>query len=507
MVDLELKKQNITGFINESCGTTECAVDCDFTLPDYLPEIRKILKCCAVPGISSVAVVGSRITGEGSLLLKVIYESETGGISAYEQSVSLTGYIDVKDIENAVFSDCKASVGYMNCRPTTSRRVTVHGAVTLSFMIRKRAEQCIVTDELPAEIEKKCISCNPACVMADAGRYFALTEVVSLGGRPPISTILRATAHAMVNELKVIRDKALVKGELRVSITYFSGESLEHFDTKLNISQIVDAIGLMEDEIIDTELRVTALNVVPKEDGTGETTLLDISSKLLAALHAYKETDVKAITDAYSTDYDVDLSFKNVDILNYREQICDTFSIRERLDLPMGECNKVIDSWYDSLKADYRIRNGELEICGSINLNILTVSKDNEPCIFERNIDYLYAVPIEGGDDFFVNPVVAVTSSSVAKSADFVYEAAIELHIRAEVFEKRTLSLVDDIVPSSDKCESVDEDTAVVLYFAAENESVWDIARKYNSTVTAVMTENELCEEVIREDKMLLIPR
>jgi len=46
----------------------------------------------------------------------------------------------------------------------------------------------------------------------------------------------------------------------------------------------------------------------------------------------------------------------------------------------------------------------------------------------------------------------------------------------------------------------------VKLYFGIENENVWDIAKRYSTSVDAVMEENELNGEKLENGGMLLIP-
>ncbi|MBQ6212527.1 MAG: LysM peptidoglycan-binding domain-containing protein, partial [Ruminococcus sp.] len=51
-----------------------------------------------------------------------------------------------------------------------------------------------------------------------------------------------------------------------------------------------------------------------------------------------------------------------------------------------------------------------------------------------------------------------------------------------------------------------DGDYAIKLYFGNENESIWDIAKRYSTSVEAVMEENELSGERLENGGMLLIP-
>ncbi|MEG0978834.1 MAG: LysM peptidoglycan-binding domain-containing protein, partial [Oscillospiraceae bacterium] len=47
---------------------------------------------------------------------------------------------------------------------------------------------------------------------------------------------------------------------------------------------------------------------------------------------------------------------------------------------------------------------------------------------------------------------------------------------------------------------------ALTIYFSQGGENVWDIARRYNTTVEAIMRENSLADEQVSEKAMLLIP-
>ena len=54
-------------------GSSEQPVDVDFTLPDYCPDIEKILKCTAVPSIFSKNLSGGNLEIDGAVNIKVLY--------------------------------------------------------------------------------------------------------------------------------------------------------------------------------------------------------------------------------------------------------------------------------------------------------------------------------------------------------------------------------------------------------------------------------------------------
>jgi len=50
------------------------------------------------------------------------------------------------------------------------------------------------------------------------------------------------------------------------------------------------------------------------------------------------------------------------------------------------------------------------------------------------------------------------------------------------------------------------EAPVLTLYFAAKDESLWDIAKKFRSRTELIQQENQLTEDVLRQQTILLIP-
>lgn len=509
MEELTFQKQNIAISLSEPCNTAEQPIDCDMTLPDYLKDIQKIFKCVAVPGVASVSVSGNRLTAEGSVTVRIIYLDESNCISTYEQGIPFAKYIEVSDLSSAVFVDCTAKIGYMNCRAVNQRRIDIHGAISLKFTTRQRQEVAVVTDRGSIEIEKRSRQMKIANPVADVGRYFAISEVETLKERPAVSSIVKTSAYALVNEVKVIKDKALIKGDLLISVSYTTqlSSALEFYDTRMPISQIVDAPGLDEDEIIDTFLRVTQVNIIPKADGSGEYKLLDISIKLLAEMHAYKECEFSAITDAYSTDRELSLELCEVPMLKFAERISESLVVTKNLEFSNVESAEILDMWCSDITSNYAFKNGNLEIYGSATLGVLAGAVGEDCSFSEKTVDFSYSQAFSEASDLALTPYVLLTGQSTSRNTEGGTDVKLEFSVSANVFAKEYVSLVTNIEESEGKECRCDDGVALVIYFALSGESVWDIARHYNTTVSAIMSENDITDEVLQCDTMLLIPR
>ena len=54
-------------------GSQEQPVDLDISLPDYCPDIQRILKCQVYPRITGRNIIGDRVELEGTYNVKVFY--------------------------------------------------------------------------------------------------------------------------------------------------------------------------------------------------------------------------------------------------------------------------------------------------------------------------------------------------------------------------------------------------------------------------------------------------
>ena len=76
------------------------------------------------------------------------------------------------------------------------------------------------------------------------------------------------------------------------------------------------------------------------------------------------------------------------------------------------------------------------------------------------------------------------------------------MRVRAVVFECMSQRVIDDITLSETTLKKA---SSLFIYYAVKGEKLWDIARKYKTTVSKIMAENDVSQESIPENKALLI--
>ena len=91
-------------------------------------------------------------------------------------------------------------------------------------------------------------------------------------------------------------------------------------------------------------------------------------------------------------------------------------------------------------------------------------------------------------------------------SAEGILTAKTVIDIRLSISNCSTITAITELSVDDSVKKERDGDYSIKLYYGAENEEIWDIAKRYSTSASAVMEENELDGERLKNGGMLLIP-
>ena len=490
-------------------GRTEQAVDSDVALPDYCPDVTRILKCDIVPSVTGTQIVGNRLNFEGSAAVRIIYVSDDDKVHCCEQEYPFSKYIESDGISDSSAVCIKAKTDYVNCRAVSQRRTDIHGMMTFCVKATDKKGEELIDSAEGAGIQLKSEKIQCANLVSAASKNFTMDEVIETAGKPPVLSIVRATAFAVADDIKAVSNKLLVKGELGVTVLYCADDgdgSLVRIEHTMPISQIIEADGITDKSENSVYLNVSALKITPKTDGEGKQTLLDISAGICACITAYNTEELTVVTDAYSTNCELCTEYKRMELLSPELKINDRSVISDTIDPNGSGANEVSDIWCTDVTSNVSVKGGDVVIGGSLTVNILFDDSENKPGFVQKQIDYEYRRPMTGAvPNIRCTPDITVTGCTASVNSDKHIDVRAELLIDAVVFSSSDRRVLTGIEPDGTKSKC-GRCAAVTVYFSGSGESVWDIARKYNTTTEAVMQENNLAGEEIPESRMLIIP-
>ena len=490
-------------------GRQEQSVDLDVTLPDYCPDIQKILKCQVYPRILDRSLSGDRLEIGGTYTVKILYaDAETGCVRCCESSAPFSCAIPMKKTVESGKIRAFAWVEYINCRAASSRRLDVHGSFSVCAKVYGRADCEAVCSLNGGDVEQRTGELPYSRLSAFCVQPFSVEEVLELpGSKPEAETLIHASSCVALQDYKVIQNKLMVKGDVTLHLLYASaaeGAPLETMEYAIPFTQMIDCEGIAEEYQSDVRLSVVGTDVQIKNDYSGGKVFFDAQIRLAADVSAYENRQTTVVTDAYSKKYEMALEFQQRSVEELTEIFRD--SMVTKFSYPMEqEAAKILDVWSELCSVSPAREADDLALDGKLSVCMLALSADGKPFYLERVSDFRYQRPCSGDGELRCDPDASVTGLSY-RIAGNELEVKAEISVCGSVFARRVCRMVEAASADESKPRDSDPSAALVLYYAQAGEALWDIARRYCTSPEAIQRENHLDCEKMEAKGMLLIP-
>jgi len=508
-MELNLQRQKIT--INEVVydGYVEQPIECDALLPDYCPDIVGILKCAVSTHIGSTTVNGDRMTVEGIAVAHVYYTSDKGAIRHAEYKIPFGKGVELRSAAQDPVVTVIPNVDYVNCRAVNQRRIDLRGAITLNIKVTASREQEVISDAEGGGLQVRRDMVQATEIVGQTRFAFSVTEDLELGyGKPPIGSIVRSDCRVNTQDHKVVSGKVVVKGEFMVHVLYQPMDAeadLEVMEYNLPISQIVDAQGADEDCICDVQLVAVSCDAQPKAGEAGEYNALSLDARLMAHVTTHRNTEIPVASDCYSTEYECGCKHTNVSFIRLIDIVNEMVMHKAALDLP-EDVQNVLDAWCGVENITWKQEGEVLELAMKLTVSMFAKMQDGQCMYFEQSNDLTQSVPIKtGSPDLSFEPSADVASSAYNLAGKEKIDIRCEVLVRGCVYSTVKHKAIGDITLDENK-KKEKKSNKLVIYYADTGESIWDIAKYYNTSANAIWKENDTTQDILPAKQMLMIP-
>lgn len=481
-------------------------VDVDLTLPDYCPDIERILKCTMDPQIFKANISGDSLNVDGNTVIRVMYlDAGKGCLRCHEHTVPFSRSFSLKDSPERCMIDVSAKPEYINCRAQSPRKLSLHGAFSLyaCIMVQKPMEYCAYDgDDL--QIKPAAVTVNTLSGMCSD--LFSLTEEVPMNGKPSVNTVLSQRLTTRLTELKAIRGKIMISAEGRLELLYTSGEDAgaECMTYAFPISRIADCEGVEDGDLIDGRLDVLACEISCSDDALGGASVLSLDMKLCFNALCRRDKEITLMEDAFSTDIEVQPKISPVTFCSGRECMRFTDAAKENISLDGDAFARVIDVHCERIQVSAAVSGGAPLLSAKAQISVLYENADGELKHLSREIDFNYNPSVEN-----CGSVENASGCIDSLSYRIIDERTIEL--RAAIIYRMTVCCqvtrsAITAISADDDAPCRTHDSALILYYADRGEQIWDISKRFCSRPRDIMTENELESDTLEDSVMLLIP-
>lgn len=487
----------------------EQIVDVDVNLPDYCPDIEKILKCTLIPKVHTRVISGGQLTVDGISMVRILYcDSIRHNIRSFTQTVPFSANFSLKSTPEQYIVLCNTKCEYINCRALSPRKLVIHGAFSLSAKVVSKEQTGFYSfdDDCDLQVKKREVTVSDLCAICQ--EQFSVNEDITLLNKPPVESLLSYSVTASMTDLKSIHNKLMLNAEITLKALYISdidsGE-IEHLSYVFPINRVIDCDGVTDETVNVESLEVMSYDLHLKNDQMSDGTSLCLDVKLCFSQMGYLPKTLSIVEDAYSTKYMTE---------NKREMLscecshsCESFNhiVKSTVKLDTMEISKVLDVYCESVSVSPVISDSTLSLNGKASVCMLLKDKEDAPFYVERSVEIEYTPVPSRSFDRAQLCGCCVNSISYRLSDASTLELRIELKETLLLCETVTANPLTNVMTLEEK-PVVCDDCSLVLYFADKGENTWDIAKMYRTKEDLLKSENALEEDILQSAQMLLVP-
>lgn len=516
-ISVELVKKNIHMNKLRCKSTLQLTLDDDFNVPDVKPDIDQIITEQGEIKINDIKAMNGKLLVKGVLSFNILYLSEgdqrpiqnISGEIPFDEVINMD--ITCNDDEPSVKWDLEdLSTGLIN-----SRKLSVKSIVRLYVAVEDLydEETAVMVEGLDdvQYINKKIEVTDVAINKKDT--YRIKDEIILPTNKGNIANLLYKDIGLSNVEIRLFDDKFAIKGDIPVFILYTSSSEespMEYYETDIPFNGTIDCNGCSEDMIEDITYGIISQNLDIKPDPDGEERVLDIEVILELGIKVYKVEEPEVLRDVYCPSKEITPVIRNADYENLVIKNNSKYRVSDRINVPDNQPRILqICHAQGNIKIDDIIPGDtQLQVDGIIEVNILYISEDDDRPMNSMKgvIPFSQIVELKGmkpESNYEIKPYIDQLSVMMVDSDEIEVKATINLN--CIVFDLISESIITDIEVADLDMNKLQSMPGIIGYIVKKGDTLWNIAKKYYTTMDSIKDINELTDERIAEGDKLII--
>ena len=505
-MELQLKQASIDAY--ETAGEIVLAQEetAETIVPDYCPDIARVIEASGVVFLHSREVREGRAELSGTVQVTILYTPEgEGGIRNLEFSVPFQVSSDNRSLAECTALAAETEAESLETRLLNPRKLFTHCKLVTRLTAYRRRPLTYAADvECDQPLEKRVERQHAVVLTQIAARDFTFTDELSISpGRPGAEELLSARVYPVVQETRIIGNKLIFKGIFTLSLLYLDLDGgCNSYTGELPFSQILDVEGTPEDAQATVRLQLTGIDLQIGSDPDGR----QIEAALY--LHAFallrQERDLELLSDLYSTACEVRFEAAPLSAASWYDCQTRRQSVRELLELGMA-ADAILAVRVQCGAVSVSREGADTVLRTTAAIRVLYRDEGGVPLAAERRVD------VSCETDLPENAAVTARASCPEEPQASIGERGIEVRFPVEFVIEAENEVKKIRVVSAQLDVDAPRDTSaapsLVLRRLNPDETAWDLAKAYNSTIADILEANQFSEAELPRDRLLLIPR
>ena len=227
-----------------------------------------------------------------------------------------------------------------------------------------------------------------------------------------------------------------------------------------------------------------------------------LTGMVLFTVRAHGEYQAQVCTDCYSTRHPCRFHTRQYPLMRQARPVREPFPVRQTMPLPENT-QQVLELWCELNGWNLHPEEGGSVVEGRLTLCMLARTKEGEILYLDQGATFQQKLPLvlSGGQ---TDLRLAQDSSDFALTGG-VGELRCQLVLEGMIYLTAEQPVIEELEVDEKKPREGLMAPGLDLYLAQEGESLWEIAKRYNTSIRRIQEENPE-EEQPGKREVLLVP-
>ena len=515
---MELMKRDIGRIQTKAKANIQTTLDEDINVSDVKPDIDKIITDRSYIRVTNTEPYQDKVRVQGELRFSILYLA-SGDVRPVHSMSGTIPFDETINLDNVNADDMiriSSDVEDLNINIINSRKVSVRSVVAFNLVAEEESSDNVLSEvggeEDLMSLRENVIVSQLQVNTKDIHRI--RSEIALPNNKPSILNVIWDAVDLRGMEARIMDNSIQLRGELAVFVLYQGdGEdgTIEAVEFEIPINATIECEGCREEMIPDIHIMLQDKSIEVREDMDGEDRIFDVEVVLELDLKAYDQEEIEILKDVYNPAKDIHLETKEVVFENIIVKNNTQAKIQGKVSSRKGEpeilqiCNATATAIVDNVEP---VEDG-LDVEGVLMVQVMYVAGDDtKPYgVIKETLPFQQFVEAKGmneGAIYDVKPTVSYISTNLLDSSEVEVKAGVDLSTL--VVNKNPVSVISDVEELPLDLSKLQDFPSIIAYIVKKGDTLWNIAKRYHTTVDAIMRLNNLESDFIKPgDKLVIV--
>lgn len=508
IMEVDVSKQNLT--INKlvSTKTKTVTIEGDMIVPDVKPDILNTIDSVGNICIYKKEVLEGKVRFDGGINVYVIYlpDSEEEMVRGLNTTLDFTQMVDVDGCNSDMDVVNEMKIRNIECKVLNGRKINIKAELEIQLQVYSN-ETIDVLKEINnvqnIQVLNSNMSINTLVGRGDTKTY--AKDTIAYDETDNLAEILKVEVNIANKEVKTSYNKVLLKADACTKVMYLTEDgNIKLIHSNIPVMGFIDIADISEENMINSNYEIKNIIIKPNSN---EQHSIYIEIEVGIYCRVYGTSNIELIQDMYSVaEEDIEFTTRSIETENNKMTQTEMCNIEEKISIPEIANNQIYDVEITPIINSMNVLNKRIVYEGEVSLNFIYSSNITTGMDTKRyRLPFNFEVESEAihPDKRILTQTECVGDNFVIL-ADGTIECKINIAFEVNMSDSTNINIIDEIKITENRNSYP---YSIIVYIVKPGDTLWNIAKRYKTTVENIMELNGLENDKLNIGDKLYIQR